>query len=337
MVTTAFIPERSDVTPEAFRNEVLPEGKPVVLRGLVRHWPVTQAALQSPDALFDYLRHFDKGALVSTMFAPPSAKGRFFYNDDVSGFNFQSGTAKISAALDYLAKHKNDAEASALAVQSVPVRSNLPGFQEDNRMPLLDDAVEARVWLGNRVVVAAHHDPSENIACCVAGRRRFTLFSPEQLPNLYMGPFELTPAGATISMVDFDNPDFERFPRFAQALEAAVVADLEPGDALYVPYQWWHHVRSIEAVNMLVNYWWTPPQVRGAPRDAFLHALLAIKELPPTHRAAWRELFDHYVFQIEGPPAEHLAPERRGILGDMSPEEVRSVRTALSRALTRSG
>ncbi|RYG06971.1 MAG: cupin-like domain-containing protein, partial [Caulobacteraceae bacterium] len=285
---------------------------------------------------FAYLRRFDRGASVSTMFAPPSAAGRFFYNSDLTGFNFQQGTAKVEAALTFLSAHRDDPDASALAVQSVPVRANLPGFQEDNPMPLLDPAVEARVWLGNRVIVAAHHDPSENIACCVAGRRRFTLFPPDQLPNLYMGPFELTPAGATISMVDFDDPDLDRFPRFAQAMDAAFVADLEPGDALYVPYQWWHHVRSIEAVNMLVNYWWTPPLVGGQPRDAFLLAMLAIKRLPASHRAAWRTLFDNYVFEDAGDIAQHLPAERRGILGDMSPEEVRSVRTALSRALSRS-
>ncbi|KQS54403.1 hypothetical protein ASG17_12290 [Brevundimonas sp. Leaf363] len=335
MPTPASIPEFTGVTADIFRNEILPAGTPVVFRGLVRDWPVTQAALQSSDHLFDYLRRFDRGASVSTMFAPPSAKGRFFYNDDVSGFNFRSGTSKIVAALDYLASHRDDPEASALAVQSVPVRGHLPGFQEDNRMPLLDPAVEARIWIGNRVIVAAHHDPSDNIACCIAGRRRFTLFPPEQLPNLYVGPFELTPAGATISMVDFDNPDLERYPRFAQALEAAVVADLEPGDALYIPYQWWHHVRSIEAINMLVNYWWEEG-VRSAPRDAFLHAILALRDLPPTHRAAWRTLFDHYVFLDNGPAAEHLAPERRGVLGDVTTDEARSIRTALSRALSRS-
>ena len=335
MPTTTQIPERSGVTREIFETEILPGGQPVVFRGLVRDWPVTQAALQSSDKLFDYLRRFDRGASVSTMFAPPSAKGRFFYNDDVSGFNFQSGTAKIEGALSFLTKHRDDPEASALAVQSVPVRGHLPGFQEDNRMPLLDPSVEARIWLGNRVIVAAHHDPSDNIACCIAGRRRFTLFPPDQVANLYVGPFELTPAGATISMVDFDNPDFERYPRFAQALEAAVVADLEPGDALFIPYQWWHHVRSIEAVNMLVNFWWEEG-VRSPPRDAFLHAMVALRDLPPTHRAAWRELFNHYVFLDDGPPAEHLAPERRGVLGDMTVDEARSIRTALSRALTRS-
>ncbi|RZJ95191.1 MAG: cupin-like domain-containing protein [Novosphingobium sp.] len=335
MPTPAFIPEFTGVTADIFRNEILPAGMPVVFRGLVRDWPVTQAALQSSDHLFEYLRRFDRGASVSTMFAPPSAKGRFFYNDDVSGFNFRSGTSKIVAALDYLASHRDDPEASALAVQSVPVRGHLPGFQEDNRMPLLDPSVEARIWIGNRVIVAAHHDPSDNIACCIAGRRRFTLFPPDQLPNLYVGPFELTPAGAIISMVDFDNPDLARYPRFAQAMEAAVVADLEPGDALYIPYQWWHHVRSIEAINMLVNYWWEEG-VRSAPRDAFLHAILALRDLPPTHRAAWRTLFDHYVFLDNGPAAEHLAPERRGVLGDVTTDEARSIRTALSRALSRS-
>lgn len=332
MTTIAHIPERAGVTREIFENEILPGGQPVVFRGLVRDWPVTQAALQSSDKLFDYLRRFDRGALVSTMFAPPGARGRLSYNDDLSGFNYRSGTTKLESALGYLAESRGDDDAAALALQKVPVRANLPGFEQENRLPLLDARVEPRLWLGNRVIVAAHHDPSENIACCVAGRRRFTLFPPDQLANLYMGPFELSPM---ISVVDFDNPDLAKYPRFADAQAAAVVAELEPGDALYIPFHWYHQVRSIEAVNMLVNYWWDEA-VRSPPRDAFLHAMVAIRDLPATHRAAWRELFDHYVFLDNGPAADHLAPERRGVLGDMTPDEARNIRTALSRALTRS-
>jgi oxalate decarboxylase/phosphoglucose isomerase-like protein (cupin superfamily) len=49
-----------------------------------------------------------------------------------------------------------------------------------------------------------------------------------------------------------------RFPRFQQALEAASVAGMEPGDAIFVPSMWWHHVESLASFNILVNYWWTP-------------------------------------------------------------------------------
>jgi hypothetical protein len=330
------IPEVTGVTRRVFRDEILPAARPVVMRGLVADWPVVRAGKASATALADYIRRFDRGQTVPTMMGPAAIEGRFFYNQDLTGFNFQTGSARIGAALDFLLAKAAEERPPAFAVQSAPVRTGLPGFEAENRMALLDDAVEPRIWFGNQAVVAAHHDPSENIACIAAGRRRFTLFPPEQVANLYMGPFELTPAGATISMVDFAAPDLERYPRFAQAQAAALVAELEPGDALYIPYLWWHHVRSLERFNMLVNYWWTPPsQGRGAPRDAFLHAILAYKALPEAHRQAWRAMFDHYVFQDDGPPGEHLAPRDRGLLDEMDAQSLREARAALGRTLTR--
>ena len=333
----ARIPEREGVDERTFREEILPAARPVVLRGLVSQWPVVRAAGQSVEALCDYIKRFDRGHAAPTMTGPPTLQGRFFYNQDLSGFNFQQSSARIGAALDFLAAGALQAEpAPAFAIQSAPVRTSLPGFEIENPLALLDSSVEPRIWIGNRVVVAAHHDPSENIACVAAGRRRFTLFPPDQVANLYMGPFELTPAGATISMVDFDAPDLERYPRFARALEQALVADLGPGDAIYIPYLWWHHVRSLDPINMLVNYWWTPPaQGRGAPRDALFHAMVAIKALPPAHREAWRAMFDHYVFEDDGPSAEHLPPARRGIQGVLDAPLLKELRIALGRALGR--
>lgn len=327
--------ELSGVTPQRFREEVLPAARPVILRGLVSNWPVVAAGRTSP-ALSAYLKTFDTGAPVGAMFGPPMIKGRFHYNDDISGFNFRRGPVKISAALDLLLEYEAEAAPPALAVQSVPVRENLPGFEAQNPMPLLGDMVEPRVWIGNAATVAAHHDPSENIACVVAGRRRFTLFPPDQVANLYMGPFELTPAGPTVSMVDFDAPDLARHPRFAEAIKHALVADLEPGDALYIPYLWWHHVRSIDRFNMLVNYWWAPvDNGRGRPTDALMHAILAIRDLPPSHREAWRALFEHYVFEASGPVADHLPPQRRGVMGVLDPGTIRAVRTAIGRTLSK--
>jgi hypothetical protein len=330
------VAERAGVTADIFHSEILPAAQPVVMRGLVSDWPIVAAGRTSPQALSDYLRRFDRGNSISTMFGPPGMGGRFFYNSDLTGFNFKQGTAKLAAVLDYILAYADDDPPPALAAQSVPIGENLSGMQLENRMPLLGDSVDPRIWIGNQVIVAAHHDPSENIACVVAGRRRFTLFPPDQVGNLYMGPFELTPAGATISMVSFDEPDLQRYPRFADAMAAAQVVDLEPGDAIYIPYLWWHHVRSIDRFNALVNYWWSPSaQGRGAPRDAFFHAMLTIKELPEAHRQAWRAMFDHYVFQLDGPTAEHLPPDRRGIAGRLDPAIVRSVRKMLAGVLGR--
>ena len=89
----------------------------------------------------------------------------------------------------------------------------------------------ASLWIGNRTRTAAHFDLPQNIACVISGRRRFTVFPIGQLPNLYVGPLDFTPAGQAISLVDFHAPDFERYPRFREALRHAQVAELEPGDA----------------------------------------------------------------------------------------------------------
>jgi oxalate decarboxylase/phosphoglucose isomerase-like protein (cupin superfamily) len=330
------IPEWKNVTPERFRDEIVPAARPVVMRGLVGAWPAVEAGRTSPKAICDYMRRFDQDRQIKTMSGPPRINGRFFYNDDLSGFNFQQQPARVSTVLDFLLEHAADERPPALAAQSITARDNLPGFSAENRLALVADTVDPRVWIGNAVTVAAHYDPAENIACVVAGSRRFTLFAPEQISNLYIGPMELTPAGATISLVPFDDVNLETHPRFAAAHAAALTAELGPGDAIYIPYLWWHHVRSLEPVNMLVNYWWTPPaEVHGTPRDALMHAILAIKALPPAHRQAWEAIFSHYVFQNAGDPGAHLPKERRGVLGHISPDLARGIRAMLARTFAR--
>src|SRR5262249_2480002 len=157
--------------------------------------------------------------------------------------NFERRPERMSDALERLMAHLGDARPPAIAIQSTPIPKHLPAFGADNVLPLLDNTVIPRIWIGNAITVAAHFDQADNFACVVAGHRRFTLFPPEQIANLYVGPFEFTPAGTPISMVPLENPDLERYPRFSQALEAAQSADVEPGDVVYIPFFWWHHVR----------------------------------------------------------------------------------------------
>lgn len=330
-----MIEELHDAAAERFHAEIVPAGRPAVFRGLVRAWPVVKAAARSAAALGEYLGQFDRGRPLGAMVGPPRIKGRFFYNDELTGFNFRRQTIKLQGAFDFLLSAQAEAEPAAFAIQSAQVWNNLPGFETDNALSLLGPEVEPRVWIGNQVIVAAHHDPSENIACVVAGRRRFTLFPPDQIGNLYMGPMEKTPAGTTISMVDFDDPDPVAHPGFADAMAEAVVVDLDPGDALYIPYMWWHHVRSLDRVNMLVNYWWKPPTADNShPMDAMLHAMMTIRELPETHRAAWRAHFDHYVFG-NGAPGAHLPSERQGIMGPLDDRKRKELKEAVQRGLDR--
>ena len=202
-----------------------------------------------------------------------------------------------------------------------------------------DERVEPRAWIGSAIVTPAHFDESHNVAVCVAGRRRFTVFPPEQVANLYVGPLDNTPAGMPMSLVDFAKPDLERFPRFREAWASARIADLEPGDAIYLPPLWWHHVQSLERFNMLVNYWWRAAAPgRAVPPftlDALMHAAATVRALPDAQRRAWRHLFEHYLFDVDRDVAGHIPPERQGVLGPMSAEEHAQLRALLAQRLSR--
>ena len=193
-------------------------------------------------------------------------------------------------------------------------------------MPLLPQ-VAPLLWLGGPVRTQIHHDRDHNLACVIAGRRRFVLFPPEQVVNLYIGPIDNPPP---LSVVDLEAPDFSRYPRFAKALETAQAAELGPGDALLMPRHWWHHVTSRDPYNAMVNYWWgTQAQGLGNPYDCFLTALLALKDLPAPERTYWHAMFNTYVFQSDGSAVEHVHPDLRGVLGTMSS----AVRNALRQKL----
>jgi len=324
------IEEAGPVDLARFQEEIRPSRRPVVMRGLAAAWPGVAAARQGDRAILEYLLAFGPVRPVSGIMAPPEAEGRFFYNPEMTGLNFTAHQGTLARFLGELLRLADEARPSAIAVQSERIPELLPGFVEANPMPLLPK-VEPRIWIGNRIRVAPHYDLMENVAVCLAGRRRFTVFPPEQLPNLYAGPFEMTPAGTPISMVDPLAPDLTRYPRYAEAWSHARQATLEPGDALYLPYAWWHGVEALEPVSILVNYWWNEaPEGSGGAYDALLHAMLAYRHLPADERAVWRMMFEHYIFG-EDDPAAHLPAHAKGILGSPGPRLFGQMREMLRR------
>lgn len=328
------MPVMENVTPEIFRNTILPAHNPVLLKGYVSHWPAVQAAQRSIDDIATYLKSFDQGRQTDVIYGAPEIKGKFFFNEEVSGLNFLRKPERISTAIDQLYEHRNTDIPASIYIQSVVAEEFLPGFASEHVLNLVDASISPRVWIGNKLTVQTHSDLKENIACVVAGNRRFTLFPPDQLPNLYVGPFERTLSGPPVSMVQLEDVDYEKYPRFKEAEAHALVADLEAGDAIYIPYHWWHHVQSLTPFNVLVNFWWNDahPDL-GSPFDCLLHGLLSLRDLPKEQRDTWRMVFDHYVFKGNGDPAEHLAPDIRGALGTHSPQKRQEMRMMLLNAL----
>lgn len=329
------VAEVRGITPERFAEEILPAYRPVVLRGLVEHWPSVAAGRQGVEAIATYVRRFDGGLPAKVFAGAPDIGGRFFYRDDWRGFNFQSAKVMLPVLLDQLVLEAGNPDAAALYAGSASAADHYPGWAEDNPLPLPTPGGEPRLWIGNASRVSTHYDVSDNIAAVVSGHRRFALFPPDQVANLYVGPLETTIAGQPVSMVDLEAPDLGRYPRFADALETLVVAELEPGDALFVPSLWWHDVRANGPFNVLVNYWWGQ-QRATSPFAALMHAVLAVRDLPPPERDAMRTWFDHYVFGGEAAAAaDHLPVQARGVLGPPSPERDRFIRGFLGRALDR--
>jgi hypothetical protein len=328
--------EYRDVDVATFREVIRPAAQPAVMRGLAADWPAVAAARRSDEDFVAYVRRFMTGRAYGTIIGPPEIEGRFLYNDDLTSLNFQRGTSNLSDFFDFMLRDRGNPRPHAVAVQSEHIPGILPGFEQENRIDLLSADVVPRAWIGNRLRVAPHYDLMENIGVVVAGRRSFIMFPPDQLKNLYAGPLELTPAGTPVSLVDPLNPDLDRFPRFAEAMKFARAAVLEPGDAIYMPFHWWHGIDSLEPINLFVNYWWNDRRPEtGNPYAALIHALYAIKSLPADQREVWRGEFEHYIFSANGDPGEHLPPHARGMLGELDAEQLGRLRATLRQIMER--
>ncbi|HEY0589126.1 MAG TPA: cupin-like domain-containing protein [Pseudoduganella sp.] len=330
------IPELHGVTPSDLNDELLACAAPVVLRGLAARWPAVQAGRSGADSANAYLRRFWRDATVITMLGGPEIGGRIFYNEDLSGFNFASVHTRLDQILTELARHSGNPRPPTIYVGSTTIETALPGFVEENPLDLGQRDALASIWIGNQSRIPAHYDLPDNLACVTAGRRRFTLFPPDQLKNLYVGPLDFTPAGQPISLVDLHQPDLARFPRFSEAMRHAQTAELGPGDAIFIPSMWWHHVEALECFNVLVNYWWhQSPAYMDTPANALMLSLLSIRDLPPDQRRAWQEIFRHYVFQADEQTAAHIPEGARRALGPMDDNAARMLRAQLLKKINR--
>jgi len=90
---------------------------------------------------------------------------------------------------------------------------------------------------------------------------------------------------------------------------------------------WWHHIESLDAFNVLVNYWWRQsPAHLDSPMGALLLALMSVRDLPPAQLAAWENLFRHYVFHAGDETVAHIPERARRALGPLDANLVRELR-----------
>ena len=308
---------------------------PFVVRGLVADWPLVAAGQTSARAARQYLLEHARPAPFTVTIGEPGRDGRLFYDDDFA-MNFRTARGKLADIFRGFDDNEGRSDAPAIYLTSVDMKLFFDGLVDENPSPIAAREPLESIWIGTDTRIAAHNDFPRNLACCAVGRRRFTIFPPEQFENLYIGPLENTPAGRAVSMVDFHAPNYRAHPRFADALETAQSVELQPGDAVYIPSMWWHHVEGLDPFNILVNYWWRDtPGFLGQPQEALNHAILALRDLPRSEREFWRKLYDHYVFDNPPEVTEHIPEKARGILGTLTAETAGQIRAYLLRALNR--
>ena len=318
---------------------LIAEDRPVLFKGAANDWPLVQAGLRSAREAADILVAAQSGDPVTVYRGDPAQGGRFFYTDAVDGFNFTGAREPLEAVLDEILAGASQ----HIYIGSTDIALFFPRLGAGNGLDLasIHPMLTAHqgfgsVWIGNRTTATCHYDYSHNIAVCVAGHRRFTLFPPTEAGNLYPGPLEPTPGGQVVSMVDFAAPDFARFPRFADALARAQVAEMEPGDVLVYPAMWWHHVEALDAFNILINYWWNAaPAFIDSPQVTLLHALMSLRDRPESEKRAWAALFDYYVFGDPDAPRAHLPAHAQGPLAPIDDMIARRLRALIQRKLQR--
>ena len=333
--TLPRVPEVT-VVDAAELDRVLREAdRPFVVRGLAADWPLVQAGRRSAEAARAYLLDHRRDRPFTVSVGVPGSGGRLFY-DDAMAMNFRTMEAGLPEIFTRITEFAGKPDAPSIYLASIDMQRYFDGLHEANQIDLGERELLASIWIGTRTRIAAHNDVPHNLAVCAVGQRRFTLFPRDQFRNLYLGPVDNTPAGRAVSMVDFHAPDLDRHPRFAEALATAQVAELEAGDAVFIPALWWHHVEGTADFNVLVNYWWRDaPRWLGQPQEALNHAMMTIRDLPADQKAHWREMFDHYVFANDESVVAHIPQGGRGILDPMTPDLAGRIRAFLLRALSR--
>lgn len=313
-------------------NTLIKDEQPVVLKGLCAKWPLAQQA--DNHQAIAYLSECYQGAPIGAFVADKSTRGRYFYNKSGDGFNFERYRVDLNDVFKRLLDPNNDLH---LYVGSANVHQVFPKLAEHHAIDVLTSlGATGSVWLGNQSRISAHHDLPHNIACNLIGTRRFTLFAPEQVENLYIGSLDLTPAGQAISLVDFESPDFSQHPKFKVALEQGFSCELDPGDGLFVPSLWWHHVEGLSSFNLMMNFWWHQvPSHSGAPMDALRHALMNIGGLSDVQKQHFKTLFDYYVFNTDPEMFSHVPEAQKGVLNPHDEISARKLRAELLNKLNR--
>jgi hypothetical protein len=255
--TGAFgrLERRRKPTAEEFFARYFATGTPVVFTDAMRNWKALRK--WSPDYFAKRLGDLDIEVTMDRARDPDYDMHTREHSRIVKLRDFVRRIQEASSATNdfYMVANNHAMERGGMGVLMNDVIMDPSYFDRDRARGAVS------LWLGpGGTVTPLHHDTTNIVFHQVFGQKRFLLISPFETALL---------RHARGVYCDLDPEHPERHPALAGVPIAEVV--LAPGDALFIPVGWWHHVRALEAsisisfTNLLApnNYgWYSPGAVR---------------------------------------------------------------------------
>jgi lysine-specific demethylase 8 len=230
-------------------EDIVNRSQPIIFKNLASHWP----AVSDSSRCWQNLKLLSERVLDDTIV--PIEIGSSYMDP-----NIQKQDILLKSYLQFLEKQtwqtrpEKDIPRVYLAQHQL---NEIPVMKDDVQIPdicktLKGHMYNSNIWFGGPqgTISPCHHDPFHNILVQIFGEKTVTLAAPSYTKEMY-------PAVGTVqkntSLIDFDSPDYKKHPLF-QDVELFQVT-LMAGDALYIPFKWWHHCKT-NAMSCSVNFWW---------------------------------------------------------------------------------
>lgn len=211
------------VASEDFISRYKVPQKPVVLEQLTQNWPAREKWN------VEYIKKVAGENIVPLYDSKPSA--------DRKHQHAPAARMKIKNYLDLLHQGEND-----LRMFFYNILREAPELTEDFSYPDIGlkffKKLPVLFFGGKGAKVQMHYDidMADIMLCHFGGKKRVYLFSPEQTKYIYRVPFSFS----SLFDIDYENPDYEKYPALKNL--KGEIAELDHGDALYIPSGYWHYI-----------------------------------------------------------------------------------------------
>lgn len=240
---------------DKFRSRFYAENRPVKLLGMLDDWPALR--LWTPEHFRLYFGHEIVEITADRNSDPDYEMNLDRHRRNVRFADFIDSLSAGTGNDAYLVANNYFFGRPGMEMLLNDDIGSLPGYLNDEHR-----APHTYLWFGpGGTITDLHHDTMNILFCQIYGRKRITLVAPDEIPWLYNDR-------SVYSSVKLDNADLDRYPLFQYVNPIEVIVN--PGEVLFIPVGWWHHVRSLETsisvsfTNFAFpnEYHWSDPDIR---------------------------------------------------------------------------